>query len=120
MAGRHHNAAVAGEGAHGIGERGCGHELGIEVHKHAVGSKYAGCSLGKQCGFDAAVVGDGYAGICKFFMKIVAIALSRPGHRVHIEQVGACANHAAQTARAKFEIPIKAILYGSLIAGNLL
>ncbi len=120
MAGGYDDAAVAVQRPHGIGERGRGHELLVEMHAHAVGRKHAGRRLGEERGFVAAVVADGDRRICKFFMKIAAIALGRPGDGVDVEPVGARADHAAQPARAKFQVPVETVENCRFIAGNLL
>ena len=53
-------------------------------------------------------------------MKVAAIALGRPGNGVDVEPVGARANHTAQTARAKLQVPVEAVENCGFIAGNLL
>ena len=98
---------IAGRKGHGRNR----HQNRPDIHLDAIGSKYPGGNFCKHIALDAAVVADGHRRRFKVLFQIVCQTLRSLCHRVDVHAVGACADHAAQTARTKSKITIECIFY---------
>ena len=115
---RDDNAAIAAKIAHRERKRGCRHQPGIDVHANAVRGKNTRRSLGKEPGVDAAVVGDGNGETCGVIFEIIGIALRGFSDGKNIHAVRARAEHAAQPAGAEFQLAVKPVLDGGIVAAD--
>ena len=115
---RDDNAAARAKIAHRERKRGCRHQAGINVHANAVRGKNSCRSLGKETGVDAAVIsyGDGRRG--KMRLEIIGIALRGLADGENIHAVCAGADHAAQSAGTEFQLAVKAVLDGGVVAAD--
>ena len=88
------------------------------MHAHAVGGKNARRGLGKEPGVDAAVVGDrdGWRG--KVRLEIIGIALRSLADGKYVHAVRTRAEHAAQPAGTEFQLAVKAIFDGGIVAAD--
>ena len=115
---RDDNAAARAKIAHRERERGCRHQPGIDVHANAVCGKNTRRSLGKEPGVDAAVISDGDGGGGKMRLEIIGIALRGLADGENVHAVRACAEHAAQSAGAEFQLTVKPVLDGGIVAAD--
>ena len=90
----------------------------VELHAHAVGGENARRGFGKKSGVDAAVVGDGNGGCGKVCLEIVGVALRGLADGKYVHTVRARAEHAAQSAGTKFQLAVKPILDGGIVAAD--
>ena len=115
---RDDNAAIAAKIAHRERKRGCRHQPGIDVHANAVCGKNTRRGLGKEPGVDAAVISDGDGGGGKMRLEIIGIALRGLADGENIHAVRARAEHAAQSTGAEFQLAVKPVLDGGIVAAD--
>ena len=115
---RDDNAAARAKIAHRERERGRRHQAGINVHANAVCGKNTRRGLGKEPGVDAAVISDGDGGGGKMRLEIIGIALRGLADGENIHAVCAGADHAAQSAGTEFQLAVKAVLDGGVVAAD--
>ena len=111
MACSHHDTAVTIQVAHCIGQRRCRHQFFIDMNLDSICRKNPGGCSGKYIGFDPAVIGDGHRRLCRNLFQIIAVALGRFCHSMHIHAVGSSADHAAEPTCTKLQLPVKAIVH---------
>ena len=107
---RHHDT---GRGVQIAGRKGDGrnrHQNRPDVDLDAIGREHARSNLGKHIALDAAVITDGHRRSFKVLFQIVRQTLRGLCHRVDVHPIGACADDAAQTARAKGEVTVECVL----------
>ena len=96
---------IAGRKGHGRHR----HQDGPDIDLDAIGRKHSGGHFCKHIALDAAVVADGHRRLCKVLFQIIGQALRGLCHGIDVHAVGACADDAAQTARAKGKVTVKRI-----------
>ena len=109
VGGRDHNARRRFQVSYREGNRGNRHQRGPDVHLHSVCRKYTGSDPGKQVALDAAVIANGHGRVRKMGFQVIGQALGRFCHRIDIDAVSTCTDHATQTACAKSQVPVKGI-----------
>ncbi len=110
MAGGDVDTGVTLEVTHGKGQRRRRHQLRINVSLDAVGGQRRGGFLCKDVGFDPAVIGDGHGRAGTDVIQVVGKALRCLAHRINIDAVGACANHAAKTRGAEGQVLVEPVV----------
>ena len=117
-----HHARSAVQLAHGEGQARRGHQFRVDMHTDAVGHKHLRRHPREQVGLDTAVIADGHG--AAFGRKVLHHVVRQPlgglGHGVNVHPVGARADHAAQSARAKGQIPVEGVLNTVVAAANVL
>ena len=106
---RHHDT---GRGVQIAGRKGHGrdrHQDRPDVDLDAVGSKHPCGDFCKHIALDAAVVTNGHRRLGKILFQIIRQTLRSLCHGIDVHPVGACADDAAQTARAKGEVTIECV-----------
>ena len=112
VAGGHADARAAAQIAHSPGQRRGGLQPGVQVGGDAVGGQHAGGLAAEQLALVAAVVADGYFFRQACGVDVVRQALGGAADGVDIHAVAACADDAAQTACAKGQVAVKAVVDG--------
>ena len=84
----------------------------------AVGREHLGRRFGKDVGLDAAVIADRDGLAAALGFDPVGQALGGLPHDVNVHAVGARADHAAQTGRAKLERDGETVLNGGVVIPN--
>ena len=97
---------IAGRKGHGRNR----HQDRPDVDLDAIGGKHPSGDFCKHIALDAAVVTDGYRRLGIVLLQIVRQTLRSLCHGIDVHPVGACADDAAQTARAKGEVTIECVL----------
>ncbi len=85
------------------------HQDGPDIDLDAIGREHSGGHFCKHIALDAAVVADGHRWLCKVLFQIIGQTLRCLCHSIDVHAVGACADDAAQTARAKGKVTVKRI-----------
>ena len=85
------------------------HQDGPDIDLDAIGREHLGGHFCKHIALDAAVIADGHGRLCKVLFQIIGQALRGLCHSIDVHAVGACADDAAQTARAKGKVTVKRI-----------
>ena len=108
---RHHDSRRAVQIPHRKRQARSGHQLRINIHLNIVGREYSGRHLREQIRFDAGIIAyrDLPRAAFIMFFHIIRQSLGRFCHRMHIHPVGSRADHAAQPAGSKSQIPIKRV-----------
>ena len=88
------------------------HQDGPDIDLDAIGREHSGGHFCKHIALDAAVIADGHGRLCKVLFQIIGQALRGLCHSIDVHAVGACADDAAQTARAKGQVAVKAVVDG--------
>ena len=109
VAGRDHHARRGVQVTHGVGQHGRGHQGLVDVHADAHLRQGRGGQAGKVGGMDAAVAAYRTGGVLEGFLEVLAQAAGRLGHGIKVHPVGARAQHAAQSAGAKGQLPVEAV-----------
>ena len=112
VAGRHADTRAAAQVAHRPGQCRGGFQPGVEVGGNAVGGQHAGGLAAEQLTLMAAVVPDGdlFRQVCG--VDVIRQALRGAADGVDVHAVAARADHAAQAARAKSQVTVKAVVDG--------
>ena len=111
VAGGHHHAARTVPVQHRKGKRRGGHQVGIQIDLNAVGGQYLCRFPRKNITLVAAVVGNGSARFFILRQQVGGKALGGLPHGIDVHTVGAGAQLAPQPAGAKFQRPVKALMY---------
>lgn len=92
------------------------HKLFVNIYLYTVRNENS-CSLfSENVRFYSRVVGDSYRAFFKVAVYVVGKTLSSAADGVDVHAVAACADNAAETARAEFEISVKAVEYSVVVA----
>ena len=118
MGGREHDACGGVQVAHREGQRGDGLDAGIHEHVDAIGGKHASGHLLEVLAFEAAVARQGQRRLVIVRIEVVRQALRCLGHHMDVHAIGANAQHATQTRRAKGELTIEGIVELLLLTGQ--
>ena len=89
------------------------------MYLDAVCSENGSSSLSENVGLDSAVVSDSNGRIGReSFLNIVSKTLSCTSDSVDVHSVSACANNAAKSACAEFEVTVESVLDSFIVACN--
>ena len=116
VAGRHADARAQPRYRTAHESAGVSSSRGVHAGGNAVRGQHAGGLAGEQRTVMAAVVGDGYLFGQAGRIEVVRQPLRCLAHGVEVHPVRARADHAAQAAGAEFQIAVKAVRDGVVVA----
>ena len=118
VAGRHHDAALTPERAHGVTDHGRGLEAVEQIDLDAVGRIDLGRAPCERLGHVPAVKPDRQRRMLEVCVQILRHAAGGTPHRQKVHAVGSRPQDAAQAGGAKLQLAVEAFLDLLLVARN--